>query len=65
MRFKHPTPKEEKMIAIIRLHTYKLQVSVKSRQSGGDGFIRIEAEDGTIYETHASNVLFIDERGKK
>ena len=53
------------MVAIIRLHTYKVQVQVKARQSGGDGFVRIEAEDGTIYETHMANVLFIDERGKK
>ena len=60
-----PPPKEEKMIAIIRLHTYKVQVKVKTRQAGGDGFVRIEAEDGTVYETHLANVLFIDERGKR
>lgn len=52
------------MIAIIRMPTYKLQVSVKERSIDGSCYVRIVAEDGTIYETHLANVLFIDERGK-
>ena len=52
------------MTAIIRMPTYKLQVSVKEKNIDGSGYVRIVAEDGTIYETHLTNVLFIDEGGK-
>ena len=52
------------MTAIIRMHTYKLQVSVKEKSIDGSGYVRIVADDGAIYETHLTNVLFIDERGK-
>lgn len=47
------------MIAIIRMRTYT-KVTVKDRLIDGTGYVRIVAEDGTIYETHLSNVCFID-----
>ena len=53
------------MIAIIRMPAYKLQVNVRDYFIDSPGYVRIEAEDGTIYETHLANVLLIDERGKK
>ena len=49
------------MIAIIRMPTYKAQVTVKDRMIDGTGYVRIVAENGTIYETHLSNVCFVDE----
>ncbi len=52
------------MIAIIRMPTYKQQVSVKEKNIDGSGYVRIVAEDGAIYETHLSNVCFVDEGGK-
>lgn len=52
------------MTAIIRMPTYKQQVSVKEKTIDGSGYVRIVADDGIIYETHLTNVLFIDERGK-
>lgn len=52
------------MTAIIRMPTYRAQVSVKDRLVDGTGYVRIVAKDGTIYETHLSNVCFIDEGGK-
>jgi hypothetical protein len=48
------------MIAIIKMRTYT-KVTVKNRLIDGTGYVRIVAEDGTIYETHLSNVCFIDE----
>ena len=47
------------MTAIIRLRTYKAEVPVKDRMIDGAGYVRIVSEDGTIYETHLSNVIFI------
>ena len=47
------------MIAIIRMPTYKQQVSVRDKFIDGSGYVRIEAEDGVIYETHLSNVCFV------
>ena len=52
------------MIAIIRMPTYKAQVTVKDRLIDGAGYVRIVANDGAIYETHLTNVLFIEERGQ-
>lgn len=52
------------MIAIIRMPTYKAQVTVKDQLIDGTGYVRIVAEDGTIYETHLTNVCFIEEGGK-
>lgn len=50
------------MIAIIKMHSLtKVQVTVKDRLIDGTGYVRIVAEDGTIYETHLSNVCFVDE----
>ena len=51
------------MIAIIRMHSYKTQVAVKEKLIDGTGYVRIVTDDGTIYETHLSNVCFIDEFG--
>lgn len=51
------------MIAIIRMPTYKAQVTVKDRLIDGTGYVRIVGENGTIYEAHLSNVCFIDEGG--
>ena len=47
------------MTAIIRLRTYKAEIAVKDKMIDGSGYVRIVAEDGTIYETHLSNVIFI------
>jgi hypothetical protein len=47
------------MIAIIKMRAY-VKVTVKDRLIDGTGYVRIVAEDGTIYETHLSNVFFID-----
>lgn len=52
------------MIAIIRMSAYKAQVTVKDRMIDGTGYVRIVAEDGAIYETHLSNVCFVETRGK-
>lgn len=53
------------MTAIIKLHTLtKVQITVKDRLIDGGGYVRIVADDGTIYETHLTNVCFIDEGGK-
>ena len=52
------------MIAIIRMPTYKTQVAVKDRFIDGSGYVRIVADDGTIYETHLTNVCFVDEGGR-
>lgn len=52
------------MIAIIRMPTYKTQVAVKDRLIDGTGYVRIVDDNGTIYETHLSNVCFVDEGGK-
>ena len=52
------------MIAVIRVHTYKALVIVRDRLIDGTGYVRIVADNGTIYETHLSNVIFIDEGGK-
>ena len=51
------------MIAIIRMPTYKAQVKVKDRLIDGTGYVRIVADNGTIYETHLYNVCFIEEGG--
>ena len=48
------------MTAIIRMPTYKAQVTVKDRLIDGTGYVRIVADDGVIYETHLSNVCFVD-----
>lgn len=50
------------MIAIIKMRTYT-KVTVKDRLIDGTGYVRIVAVDGTIYETHLSNVCFVDEGG--
>ena len=50
------------MIAIIKMRTY-LKVTVKDRLIDGTGYVRIVAYDGTIYETHLSNVCFVDGGG--
>lgn len=50
------------MVAIIKMRTYT-RVTVKDRLIDGTGYVRIVADDGTIYETHLSNVCFIDEGG--
>ena len=52
------------MIAIIRMHSYKAQVTVKEKLIDGTGYVRIVADNGAIYETHLSNVCFIDEVSK-
>ena len=55
------------MIAVIRTRAYKAQttvVTVKDKLIDGMGYVRIVATDGTIYETHLSNVVFIDDGGK-
>lgn len=52
------------MTAIIRMNAYKAQLTVKDRLIDGTGYVRIVAEDGSIYETHLSNVVFIDDGGK-
>ena len=49
------------MTAIIRMPAYKAQVTVKDRMIDGTGYVRIVADNGVIYETHLSNVCFIDE----
>ena len=51
------------MIAIIKMRTY-IKVTVMDHLIDGTGYVRIVADDGKIYETHLSNVLFIDEGGK-
>ena len=51
------------MIAIIRMNAYKAQVTVKDRLIDGTGYVRIVADNGAIYETHISNVVFIDDGG--
>lgn len=48
------------MIAIIKLRNYT-KVTVKTKLIDGTGYVRIVADDGRIYETHLSNVCFIDE----
>ena len=50
------------MIAIIKMRTYT-KVTVKDRLIDGTGYVRIVACDGTIYETHLSNVCFIEDGG--
>ena len=52
------------MVAIIRMPTYKAKVTVSDRLIDGTGYVRIVADDGAIYETHLSNVCFIEEGGK-
>ena len=53
------------MIAIIKMHSLtKVQITVKDRLIDGTGYVRIVADNGTIYETHLSNVCFVDEGGK-
>ena len=49
------------MIAIIRMPAYKGIVLVRDRLIDGTGYVRIVADSGVIYETHLSNVCFIDE----
>ena len=49
------------MIAIIRMNAYKAQVTVRERLIDGTGYVRIVADNGAIYETHLSNVCFINE----
>ena len=52
------------MIAIIKMHSLtKVQITVKDRLIDGTGYVHIVADNGTIYETHLSNVCFIDEGG--
>ena len=51
------------MTAIIRMPAYKAQVTVKDRLIDGTGYVRIVADNGTIYETHLSNVCFMDDGG--
>ena len=53
------------MIAIIRMNSYKTQVVVKDRLIDGTGYVRIVADNGAVYETHLTNVCFIDEGGKQ
>ena len=50
------------MIAVIKLRTYT-KVTVKERLIDGTGYVRIVADDGKIYETHLSNVVFVDDGG--
>lgn len=50
------------MIAVIKMRIYT-RVTVKDRLIDGTGYVRIVAEDGTIYETHLANVCFIDDGG--
>lgn len=52
------------MTAIIKIGSQKMKLNVKERMVDGSGYVRIEDEFGVVYETHLSNVLFIDERGK-
>ena len=53
------------MIAIIKMHSLtKVQVTVKDRLIDGAGYVRIVADNGAIYETHLSNVCFIEDGGK-
>ena len=53
------------MIAIIKMHNLtKVQITVKDRLIDGTGYVRIVADNGAIYETHLTNVCFIDEGGK-
>lgn len=52
------------MTAIIRMSAYKAQVTVKDRLIDGTGYVRIVADNGAIYETHLTNVVFVDEGGK-
>lgn len=47
------------MIAIIKMRTY-VKVTVRDRLIDSTGYVRIVADDGEIYETHLSNVVFID-----
>lgn len=51
------------MTAIIRMPAYKAQVTVKDRLIDGTGYVRIVADNGTIYETHLSNVCFMEDGG--
>lgn len=51
------------MIAIIRMPAYKAQVTVKEKIIDGTGYVRIVADDGSIYETHLTNVVFVDDGG--
>ena len=53
------------MIAIIRMSAYKAQVTVKDRMIDGTGYVRIVADNGVIYETHLSNVCFVETGGKE
>ena len=48
------------MIAIIRMSAYKAQITVKEKNIDDSGYVRIVSADGTIYETHLSNVCFVD-----
>ena len=50
------------MVAVIKLRTY-IKVTVRDRMIDGTGYVRIVADDGAIYETHLSNVVFIDNGG--
>lgn len=43
---------------------YILEVNVKLRTIDASGLVRIEDEYGVIYETHLSNVVFVDGMGK-
>lgn len=61
---KPPTERMADMIAIIRMPTYKAQVTVKDRLIDGTGYVRIVADNGAVYETHLANVCFVEEDGK-
>ena len=50
------------MIAIIKMRNYT-KITVKTKLIDGTGYVRIVADDGKIYETHLSNVCFIDDGG--
>ena len=52
------------MTAIIKMGNQRIKLNVKERMIDGSGYVRIVDEFGVVYETHLTNVLFIDERGK-
>ena len=54
-----------KMVAIIKNGSQKIKVNVKNRIIDGSCYVRIVDEFGVVYETHLSNVLFIDDGGKE
>ena len=52
------------MKAYLRRGSYYIELDVKHRTIDASGLVWIEDIYGVIYETHLSNVVFIDGRGK-